>query len=97
MSAVETLIAKLAAEISALVAERLLSALHPHQCRPTVASAAPGSQGRPRACSTQRNGMHTFICAGRDRHCSRNVRRSSGHARLGVPLDLRLTADKPHE
>ena len=96
MSAVETLIAKLAAEISALVAERLLSALHPHRCRPTVASAAPGSQGRPRACSTQRNGMHTFI-AGRDRHCSRNVRRSSGRARLGVPLDLRLTADKPHE
>ena len=93
MSAVETLIAKLAAEISALVAERLLSALHPHP----VASAAPGSQGRPRACSTQRNGMHTFICAGRDRHCSRNVRRSSGHARLGVPLDLRLIADKPHE
>jgi hypothetical protein len=82
-------------KISAL-AGALLSALRP---KTTVASQlSQGVPAGPQVMRTQRNGMHTVICAGRDRHCSHNVRRSqSGRPRLGVPPDLRLTADKPHE
>ena len=101
MSIVETLVAKLAAQDQRAHGGAPLAgaASPPMQTHRSVCSslvARASSRWSAGECSTQRNGMHTFI-AGRDRHCSRNVRRSSGRARLGVPLDLRLTADKPHE
>jgi hypothetical protein len=103
MSIVERLVAKLAAQDQrARGGAPLVGATSPpmqtHRsvCSSLVARAS--SRWSAGECSTQRNGMHTVICGGRNRHCSRNVRRAqSGRPRLGVPPDLRLTAYKPHE
>jgi len=103
MSIVETLVAKLAAQDQRARGGAPLvgSASPPMQTHRSVCStlvARASSRWSAGECSTQRNGMHTLICGGCNRHCSRNVRRAqSGRARLGVPPDARMIADGPYE